>query len=314
MTKKKAELNEDGAAADTLKTKGLPANGGAADLEDGSGVKKSSDDASQDGIAAGTIKMKGPVTTGVREELTLVFEGSGISEEVVEKTKTLFEAAVNARVAAEAESLHEDFQNQLDEQVESIRTELTENVDKYLDYVASQWMEENKIAISNSLKLELFGEFQTALKKLFVEHYIEIPDDKLDVLADMTAKAEVLETKLDEQVDKNIELTAQINKLKANDIFKNISEGMVKTDVEKFKTLAGDLLEGTSDEQDLTKKLSVIRESHFKVGGGKPAAKQIDLNEDVVTIVTDKNGKTSVTPSPEMASIVAAINRTTRAI
>jgi hypothetical protein len=313
MTGKKIKLNEDGAAAATLATKGLPPNGGAAEVEDGSGNLANALSGLPNADNAGTIKAKGnPMdihAQSMKEDLAVVFEGSGISEEVVEKTKTLFEAAVNARVGAITKELEETAQTMLDEQVNSLRTELTENVDKYLDYVATEWMTENKVAISNALKLELFGEFQAALKNLFVEHWVEIPEDKMDVLAETVAKAEALETKLNEQIEANIALTSEINKANAAKVFNTVSEGLVLTDVEKFKTLAGDLLEGTSDEQDLKKKLSVIRESHFKVDG-KSVKKE--LNEEVTIITVDQEGKPQVSPS--MAAIVEAVNRTIRPI
>lgn len=315
MTKKTLEVNEDGSAAATLVTHGLPANGGATPLEDGSKTKAAADGALPGADNAATIKAKGPITDGKpakNEELAVVFEGSGISEEVVEKTKILFEAAVNSRVEAERAALEEAMTTALNEQIEAHTTELTENVDKYLDYLATEWLEQNQIAVSNSLKLELFAEFQTALKDLFTEHYIEIPDDKLDALAESVATAEALQAKLDEQIEQNIKLKTENSKFSAEKVFKEISEGLVMTDVEKFKTLAGDLLEGTSDEQGLRNKLTVIRESHFKGDGIAP--KKVDLNEQVVTITTDKDGSKVISPSPEMAAIIAAVNKTVRTI
>ena len=323
MTKKK--LNET-AAADTLQTKGLPADGGvhdnAADIE----ASRANADVGPGGAAAGTIIAKGDPKSAARnvivsEELNAAFEGSGISEEVIEKTKTLFEAAVNARVDAESKALQEEFQAQLDEQVATFKTELTENIDKYLDYIATKWVDDNKVAIVSEIKLDQVLSFQNKLRELMAEHYIEIPEDKLDALGAMTEQAESLKTDLDSQIEENITLKNEINLLKADKIFKEVSEGLAMTDTEKFKVLAGDLLEGTSDEQDLRKKLSVIKESHFKgQTPGKPADKivmrasgsAVNLNEDAITINTDKDGNQEVKVTKEMASIVAAVNRTTR--
>lgn len=266
----------------------------------------------------GSIQAKGDPMSGmhtaVKEDLEKAFEGTELTEEFKNKATVLFEAAINAAVALKEAEITEAAEARIAEEVETIKTEMIEHLDGFLDYVAEEWMEKNKVAVCNELKLDLFNDFQEKLKTLFQESYIEIPDDKLDVLADTMDKMESVEEKFNEQVTKNIELVKENNRLKADKTFAEMTEGMVLTDIEKFKTLAGDLLEGTSDVQDLTTKLTVIKESHFKAG--KPAVATVKNTNEGKTVTVNLTEDEAVvkTADPEMAEFVQAIKRSVKAI
>src|SRR5271157_2646964 len=198
----------------------------------------------------------------VREDLDELFVGTELSEEFKEKTAVLFEAAVNARVVLESVKLEEEFVDLFTEEVEHFTETLTNKLDTYLDYTVENWMSENQVAIESSLRNELMGDFIEGLKNLFTEHYINVPEDKIDVLNILADKVNSLEDVNEDLISENSVLKdALVNEAK-QDIFEEVSHGLTVSQIEKFATLAeGIEFEGDFDSYE--KKLEIIKESHF---------------------------------------------------
>jgi len=207
------------------------------------------------------------------EDMIALF-GEDLTEEIKEKAATIFEAAVQSRVdravTAETSRLEEEYA----QKVETFTEETNARVDEYLDYVVQEWMEQNEVAIEEALTTELTTEFIEGLKNLFAEHYIDIPEDKLDVLGELTDKVEELEAKLNEQVDANIEMKKDLGKFAKTEIFVEMSEGLARTQVEKFAELAEGI--DFSDEESYRRKLNLIRENYFAA-----KAKKSDIVEEL---------------------------------
>jgi hypothetical protein len=214
------------------------------------------------------------ITVDVSEDVAALTNGEDLSEEFKTKAATIFEAAVITRVKAEVNKLQEEFDNQLAEQVEEIKEGLVEKVDGYLNYVVEQWIAQNEIALESGMKSEILESFVDGMKSLFAEHYIEVPEEKFDVLGDMQEKLEQLESKLDETVASNVNLTKQINEQKRIAAVSEAADGLADTDVEKFKGLAEEL--SYEDVDSFKKKLQTIRENYF-------TNKSASLIESVVT-------------------------------
>lgn len=268
-----------------------PAGTGIEETDPENNVKATADTSAQN---KASVAMKG---SAVKEELSGVF-GDDLTEEMLEKAATLFEAALAIKVA----ELEEAYAKALDEEVESIHTELTEQVDQYLSFVASEWLAENTVAIESSLKNELTEEFLDGLKNLFAEHYIDVPSDKVDVLESLALKVEELETRLNEEMGSKIELVNELNRHAMKEAFAEVSEGLVLTQVEKFRTIAENL-EFTGDVDSYTTKLKTIRENYFS---GKKSATSNILTEEF------EGDDSSAAPAVhgEMSKYVTAISRT----
>jgi len=240
----------------------------------------------QDSAVNATSKKANRVTQGasapeatnlkaaVKEDIDALMSGEELSEEFREKATTIFEAAVTTRVKEELSRLQEEFDNQLTEQVEEIKEGLVEKVDGYLNYVVEQWIAQNEIALESGMKSEILESFVEGMKGLFAEHYIEVPEEKFDVLGDMQEKLQQLESKLDETVASNVDLTKQINEQKRIAAVSEAADGLADTDVEKFKGLAEEL--SYEDVDSFKKKLQTIRENYF-------TNKSTSLVESVVT-------------------------------
>jgi hypothetical protein len=268
-----------------------PAGTGIEETDPENNVKATADTSAQN---KASVAMKG---SAVKEELSGVF-GDDLTEEMLEKAATLFEAALAIKVA----ELEEAYAKALDEEVESIHTELTEQVDQYLSFVASEWLAENTVAVESSLKNELTEEFLDGLKNLFAEHYIDVPSDKVDVLESLALKVEELETRLNEEMGSKIELVNELNRHAMKEAFAEVSEGLVLTQVEKFRTIAENL-EFTGDVDSYTTKLKTIRENYFS---GKKSATSNILTEEF------EGDDSSAAPAVhgEMSKYVTAISRT----
>jgi len=211
-----------------------------------------------------TIAAKG---TGMKEHIISMFDGEDLSEEFKEKAGTLFEVAVNQRVA----ELQEEFEIVLAEEIEKIEEEATAQIeelvaklDEYLSYVAEQWVAENEIAIETGLKADITEGFIEGLRDLFAEHYIDVPDEKFDVVEELAARVEELEGQLNEAINENIKLNSSITEMTAEETFNEVAEGLASTQVEKFKHLA----EGIEfdDVSNFKKKLNIIKENYFSTG------------------------------------------------
>ena len=205
---------------------------------------------------------KEDIEVDVSADVSALVDGEELSEEFKTKAATIFEAAVKSKIAGIRKQIREESKKENDERIESMQTEMTENVDNYLNYTVKEWMTENKLAVETGVRNEVTESFISGLKKLFEEHYIDVPDEKEDVFENLVVEVAELEEKLDEQTEKHMETVKELNKYKADHIFKEISEGMVDTDVEKLAELTEDV-EYDTDEQ-YKEKLNIIKNSYFK--------------------------------------------------
>jgi len=215
----------------------------------------------------------------IEEDVQALLSGEELSEEFKEKAKTIFEAALNSKVAEIKEAMEAQYEQQLLEEVEEIRVALSERVDSYLEYVADEWFQENALAIEYGLKTEMTESFITGMKELFEAHYVSIPEDKYDVLESMVEKLDDMETKLNEQIEKNISLNKRLSESVADGIFEQVSEGLAATQKEKLASLA-ESVEFESEEK-YREKLEMLKESYFFNKQTAPKVKAESLSEGV---------------------------------
>lgn len=220
---------------------------------------------------AATIAAKG----AMKEDVEEMFASDDLSEEFRAKATTIFEAAVNARVGMEAARLEEEFESKLEESVTAMEEEMTSKIDSYLDYVAEQWFEENKIAIESSLKVEATEKFMDSIKTLFAEHNVELPEETVDVVESLNQKVADLEEKLNEEITSKIELQKLVEDAEKEAIFDDISEGLAATQVEKLRTLAEGL--EFADAETYRKKVELVKENYFS--GKKESSTDIIVEE-----------------------------------
>lgn len=204
----------------------------------------------------------------VRSELSSIF-GEDISEEFKTKATSIFEAAVIARVNHEMERITDKLEEQNSAQLQEYKETLVEKVDSYLNYVVEQWMEENQVAVENGLRSEITEEFIAGLKNLFKENYIEVPEEKYDVIDDLTGKVDTLSAELDESIQDNIELAKQLVELKKEKIFEEETSDLASTEVEKLRKLIENV--EFDSEEIFAEKVSVIKENYFPKGTKKSA-------------------------------------------
>ena len=230
----------------------------------------------------------------VQEDIDALIAGEELSEEFQEKAKTIFEAAINAKVAQIKEQLKEQLEAQyaekFAEEVATAKESLAERVDSYLEYVSDEWFEENALAVEAGLKTEMTESFLSGMKSLFEEHYVTIPEDKYDVLESMVEKLDDMETKLNEQIEKNITLNARLSESAADGILNDVSEGLASTQKEKLASLA-ESVEFESEAQ-YRGKLETLKESYFNSKKESSTAKTETLSEGV-----DQSGSESYSDS-----------------
>ena len=214
----------------------------------------------------------------MEDDLNALVKGLELSEENQGKAKTIFESAINSKASAIRAEIQEEFDSKLDEHVEEIKVGLQERVDSYLEYVADEWFDENQLAIENGLKADMTESFLSGMKGLFEEHYVEIPEEKYDVLKSMVEKLDDMETKLNEQIEKNINLNGRLAESVADGILESVSDGLAATQKEKLASLA-ESVEFESDEE-YREKLETLKESYFPHKGA-PTAKTENLSEGV---------------------------------
>lgn len=236
----------------------------------------------------------------VQEDLAALFDGSELTEDFREKATVIFEAAINEKVSGVVASLEEQYEARLTEEVAAIEEALVEKIDSYLDYVVEQWVEENKLAIESGIKAEVVESFMEGLKGLFAEHYVDAPQEKLDVLAQTAAEVEELKAKLSASINENIELSKKLETAEAEKAFTEVSEGLAATQVEKLRTLAEGL--EYADVASYKKKLGMIKESYFAAKKVESNAQQ-QLNEEVAPAPAEK------AVDPVMNKYAAAISR-----
>ena len=215
----------------------------------------------------------------VEEDVNALLGGEDLSEDFKAKAKTIFETAINAKVAEVKEALEVEFQEKLDEEIETAKESLAERVDSYLEYVADEWFEENQLAVENGLKTEMTESFLEGMKGLFEEHYVQIPEDKYDVLESMVEKLDDMETKLNEQIEKNINLNGRLGESVAGSILGDVSEGLASTQKEKLASLAESV--EFESETEYREKLETLKESYFTSKPNSPSSKTESLSEGV---------------------------------
>ena len=206
----------------------------------------------------------------VSEDITAILSGADLDEEFQKKATTVFEAAVSAKVSAEVTKLKETAESRISEELDKIKEEFAGRVENFLSYACEEWMTENELAIENGLRGEVTEAFMGGLKKLFIESNINIPEESLDVVADMSEKLDDMETRLNEQVEKNIALHEAVGGYRKNEILTELSRGLVEVQRDKFVTLA-DAVEFKTEES-YREKLEQIKESYF--GAKKPEVKE----------------------------------------
>ena len=251
---------------------------------------------------AGKVSPKRPADKGMKESVEEMFAGADLSEDFKEKATVVFEAAVHAKLTEEVARLEEQFEAQLDEQVETAVSELVEKVDTYLDYVVENWMEENRVAIDRGIRAEIAESFIDGLRDLFVEHNINIPEEEVNVVADMAEQLEATEAKLNESINEAIELRAKLEESAVEKMVESYSKGLTETQAEKLFTLA----EGIefSNVKEFEKKLKIVKENYF---GGKAV-----LSEGLDSLDPIENETQSVKHDPSVSAYVDAISRSLR--
>ena len=214
--------------------------------------------------------------TEVKEDIAAVLAGADLDEEFQKKATTVFEAAVSAKVSEKVASLKETAETRIGEELEKIKEEFAGRVENFLSYACEEWMTENELAIESGLRSEVTEAFMEGLKKLFIESNINIPDESLDVVADMSEKLDEMETRLNEQIEKNVGLHEQVGNYRKNEILNEYSRGLAEVQKDKFTSLA-EAVEFKSEET-YREKLGQIKESYF--GAKKPeVAEEISTDE-----------------------------------
>ena len=232
----------------------------------------------------------------VSEDITALVNGEEISEEFKEKASTIFEAAIKSKLRSEVERIESAKVQEVAEETNRIHSELTEKVDAYMGYVVEEWMKENEIAIERGLKGEIAEDFISGLKSLFEEHYIDVPDEKYDILGSQAEKLDDLEAKLNEQIEKSAELKKANNQLVRESVFAEVASDLADTEAEKFKALAEDV--DFTDEDTFRSKLDTLKESYF------PKATTVAESVD-----SESDGSESYDTTGAMSAYMSAISR-----
>ena len=217
----------------------------------------------------------------VDEDINALIAGEELSEEFQDKARTIFETAIKSKVSEIREELQESYATALVEELDTIKTGLTERVDAYLEYVADEWMQENALQVEAGLKTEMTESFLEGMKSLFEDHYVTIPEEKYDVLNSMVDKLDEMESKLNEQIERNVALNQRLAESTADGIFAEVTEGLADTQKEKLATLAENV-EFESDT-DYREKLVNLKESYFPVNTSAPKSTSENLSEEVST-------------------------------
>jgi hypothetical protein len=215
----------------------------------------------------------------IEEDVNALLGGEELSEEFREKAKIIFEAALKSKVAEVTESLEQKYAAKLDEQVAEAKEELAERVDSYLEYVSDEWFTENALVIEHALKTEMTESFLQGMRGLFEEHYVSIPDEKYDVVESMVDKLDDMETKLNEQIEKNISLNKRLAESVADGILDQVSEGLASTQKEKLASLSESV--EFESEESYREKLETLKESYFNSKKESSVAKSETLSEGV---------------------------------
>ena len=238
----------------------------------------------------------------IEADVQALLEGEELSEEFQDKARTIFEGAIRSKVAEIKEELQESYAQALVEELDKIKEGLTERVDAYLEYVADEWMLENALQVEQGLKTEMTESFLEGMKSLFEEHYVTIPEEKYDVLNSMVDKLDEMESKLNEQIDRNVALNRRLAESTADGVFASVAEGLADTQKEKLATLAENV-EFESDT-DYREKLVTLKESYFPSKTSAPKSTSENLSEEVST-----DEAPSVDVAPRMQAYLDILSR-----
>jgi hypothetical protein len=243
----------------------------------------------------------------ITEAFASIFEGVDVSEEVISKFETIFEAAVNeaasAKVSEIAENLEEEFAEKLTESVNEAMEEIVENLDSYLDYVVSEWMEENAVAIESGIKVEMAESFMEGLKELFYEHNVEIDEETIDVVAGLEEELEELKDAANRAINENIQLAEAIQKFEAERVFNELAEGLTTSQAERLRVLAEKL--DVSDLDEYRTDLGTLKESFFKTKTVIAESVEDDISDD---LLAEETTKPVASPYDSVSAIVAALD------
>lgn len=233
-------------------------------------------------------------------DLTALVTGEEtLSEEFQGKAATIFEAAVKSKVSSEIDRLEEEYKVSLEEETAEFKSTMVDKVDGYLNYVVERWMDENRLAVENGLRNEISESFMEALKGVFVEHYIEVPESKVDLVDDLANQVKELEEQLTQETESNIRLNESVQAFQRTEIIAKASKDLAETEVEKLKGLIEDV--DFEDAETFSKKVATIKESYF--------AKPIVQNNEEIDVATDEDGQ-EIEISSSMARYASAITRT----
>ena len=217
-------------------------------------------------------------TIDVEEDINALIAGEELSEEFQEKARTIFEAAIKSKIVDIKESVREQYETNLVEEVKVIKEELQGRVDSYLEYVADEWVAENQLQVEQGLKTEMTESFLEGMKKLFEDHYVTIPEEKYDVIESMVDKLDDMESKLNEQIEKNVALNRRLAESTADVIFADVTEGLAQTQRDKLSTLIENV--EFESEQGYREKLETLKESYFPSKTSAPTSKTENLTEE----------------------------------
>jgi hypothetical protein len=271
-------------------------------------VSKVSDVANKDAKDGSLEKDNKPTTASEEVELdltddvkALVSADADLSEEFKDKAATIFETAVKTRIKEQSAILEAQFEEKLASETETVKEAMVEKVDSYLNYVVEEWMKENELAVERGIRTEIAEDFITGLKGLFKEHYIDVPEEKYNVLDDLTGQVKDLESKLNEQIEKNVNLSKDVSESKRASLVISVSEDLADTEKEKFASMAENV-EFDSAEK-FQEKLETIKESYFP----KTKIEEATSNDEVDSVAANLSVDTGT--SDAMAAYTAAISK-----
>jgi hypothetical protein len=224
--------------------------------------EKEKDDDAEDDDGEDKKEVKEKKHAKMKEDIDAIFSGEELSEEFKTNAKAIFEAAVTSRVSEIETDLQEQFDTKLNEQVSEIVSGIVDKVDEYLEYVVAEWTEEHKVGIEKNLKAEVAEDFMVGLKNLFVENYIDIPEDKVDLVDEMAKKLQDAETDLDKKITENADLVAELNDYKKEQAVHTVTEGLSEIQIAKLKSLAENI--EFISEQDYKNKLTLTKKKYFE--------------------------------------------------
>ena len=260
------------------------------------------EDAAQDKAMIKAAMKKEKMKEKMKEDMDALLGNENLSEEFVSKATTIFEAAVMSRTEAILEDIQNELVIQFEEAVEEIKEDLASKVDDYMNYMAEEWMKENALAVEKGLRSEIVEDFIAGLKDLFVEHYIDIPEEKVNVVEELTTRVEELEASLNEQINSAIQLKKELNEKTKSEAIHAVCEGLTQTQVEKMKSLAESVDFTTMEE--FVDKVVTLRESYFE--NQVKSADIAALNEG---ITVEEEDKKSVSTDPSIAQYAQSISK-----